>query len=76
MNSSATKVPDAPPPAGGPASARGPVLALIFFLLGAGLTFAWLEHGKIGTPGQGAAVLSADTLDQLRQLKSPVQIQF
>jgi len=76
MNSSATKVPDAPPPAARPAGARGPVLALLFFLLGAGLTFAWFEHGKNGPPGQGVAVLSADTLDQLRQLKSPVQIQF
>jgi len=76
MNSSANKMPNTPPPAGGPAGARGPVLAALFFLLGVGLTFAWFEHGKAGPPGPDAAALSADTLDQLRQLKLPVQIQF
>jgi len=72
MNSTSTKVPRPP----GPPARRAPVLALFCFLLGAGLAVAWFEYGKSGLPGQGAAGLSGDILDQLRHLNSPVQIQF
>lgn len=69
MNSSSTKVPRPP-------ARRAPVLALFCFLLGVALAVAWFEYGKSGLPGEGAAGLSGDILDQLRHLNSPVQIQF
>jgi gas vesicle protein len=72
MNSSSTKVPRPP----GPPARRAPVLALFCFLLGTALAVAWFEYGKSGLPGEGAAGLSGDILDQLRHLNSPVQIQF
>ena len=72
MNSSSTKVPRPP----GPPARRAPVLALFCFLLGAALAAARVEDGKSGLPGQGVAGLSGDTLDLLRHLNSPVQIQF
>jgi hypothetical protein len=69
MNSSSAKVPRPP-------ARRAPVLALFCFLLGVALAVAWFEYGKRGLPGEGAAGLSGDILDQLRHLNSPVQIQF
>jgi ABC-type uncharacterized transport system len=59
-----------------PSARRTPVVALSFFLLGAVLTIAWFEYGKNGLPGQNATTLPGDILDQLRQLSTPVQIQF
>jgi hypothetical protein len=55
---------------------RTPVLALVFFLLGIAATAAWFEYGKGNLPGKRNAGLSTDALDQLRQLKSPIQIRF
>ena len=76
MNSSAANTPSSPRPTARPPGRRAPVLALFFFLLGVVLTVAWFEYGKNGLPGQSVAGLSAATLDQLRHLNSPVQIQF
>ena len=53
-----------------------PALALVAFLLGAGLTAAWFEYAKLHLSGQGTAGLSGDALEQLRHLNSPVQIRF
>jgi hypothetical protein len=77
MNSSSTNAQRPPgPSAARPPGRRAPILALFFFLLGVALTVAWFEYGKNGLPGQSTAGLSGDTLDRLRHLNSPVQIQF
>jgi hypothetical protein len=73
MNSSSAN-PSRPP--AGPVGRRAAVLALFFFLFGIALTAAWFEYGKNGLPGRRAAGLSGDTLDLLRHLNSPVQLQF
>ncbi len=73
MNSSSVNTPR---PSAGTSGRSAPLLALFFFLLGAALTFAWFEYAKIGSSGQHVVGLSSDTLDQLRHLNSPVQIQF
>jgi hypothetical protein len=52
------------------------VAALLCFLLGIAMTFAWFEYGKNGLPEKSTAVLSGETLDLLRHLNSPVQIRF
>ena len=70
MNSSSTDTPKTP------SGRRAPVAALLCFLLGIALTFAWFEYGKNGLPKQSTPVLSSETLDLLRHLNSPVQIRF
>ncbi len=72
MNSASANAPRPPTRPG----RRAPVLALVCFLLGVGLTFAWFEYGKDRSPRHGASGLSGDTLDLLRGLNSPVQIRF
>lgn len=74
MNSSSANAPR--PPAAGPPAGRAPFFALATFLLGAALTLAWFEYGKNGSAGRNTNPLSGDTLERLRQLNSPVQIQF
>ena len=76
MNSSSANTPNAPRPTGRPPGRHAPALALFFFLLGVALTVAWFEYGRNGLPGQSVPRLSSDTLDRLRQLKTPVQIRF
>lgn len=76
MNSTPAKPTGSPDPGGRLPGRRAPALALLFFLLGAGLTAAWFEYGRSGLSGRGVATLSADALEQLRQLNSPVQIRF
>jgi hypothetical protein len=77
MNSSSANAQRPPgPSAARPPGRRAPVLVLLFFLLGIALTVAWFEYGKNGLQGQSFARLSGDTLDLLRRLNSPVQIQF
>src|ERR1039457_889669 len=76
MNSSPANTPNAPRSNARTPGRRAPVLALFFFLAGVGLTVAWYEYGKNGSPGKNRIELSSGTLDLLRQLNVPVQIRF
>jgi hypothetical protein len=76
MNSSSANTPNAPRSTTRPPGRRAAFLALCFFLLGVAVTVAWFEYGKNGLQEQSVAGLSRDTLDLLRQLNAPVQIQF
>jgi hypothetical protein len=76
MNSSSANAPRPPDPSTAGPSRRAPVLALVCFLLGIALTFAWFEYGKNRSSGQNASALTGDTLDLLGRLNSPVQIRF
>jgi hypothetical protein len=77
MNSSSAHAPrPTGPSTAGPSRRRAPVLALVGFLLGVALTFAWFEYGKNRLSAERAPGLSSDTLDLLRHLNSPVQIRF